>query len=114
MVAMILIRKDGHRRRVTRHAFDAHWSRLGYEVVAEPEPPKGKEERRTVCGRRGGEGTTAGGRRPRPTQPMRSSPKTWACRWRTSPPTLDAGYRVPAQRPTTGRRAAHPRARRRS
>lgn len=46
MVDLILIRKDGHRRRVTRHAFDAHWSRLGYEVVAEPEPPKRKRKKK--------------------------------------------------------------------
>lgn len=34
---MIYIRKGGHRRRVTQHAFDTHWRRLGYEIVeAEP------------------------------------------------------------------------------
>lgn len=30
---MLCIRKDGHRRHVTRRAFEAHWQRLGYVIV---------------------------------------------------------------------------------
>jgi len=41
MGELIYIKKDGHRRRVERRAFEAHWQRLGYEVV-EPKPARSR------------------------------------------------------------------------